>query len=581
MVSMFNTPNYDAKVKLILETTMPGERTCALTGEKWVMTDEEIGWYKKFNVPPSRYSPNARMKLVMGYFVLFDMWYNKHADTGASIISTTHPASGIRVLPDSEWFARDFSSHGQDVEVSASFFDQLYSLSRRVPIASTFNYKVPENSVAFISLGDQDSYFVLACRSKRSFFCGNAQDIEDSAELVAVENVRQSYAVVHSQRIFKGRFLLECYDCIDSSFLFDCRNCESCFGATNQRNKKYLWFNEQLSQEEWQQRFSEIDLRSQKELDEMQKRFAELMHQQAVWPENFNINAVDSSGEYINESTNVRDGYYVMRGCRDLDNACYAFGLPSNDCYTVSAPIGASDCYYGIGQEQCSQVRFAMSILSRNMNTEYCNVCYDVENCFGCVGLRHKKFCILNKQYSEGEYWQKLDELKCAMLDRGEYGELPPLKFSTQRWSGSGAHILYGASKEECLKLGAVDFAIGAEDAEGPIVDPSTLRSLDTLPDRIEQPEEIIGKPYYDAISGRRFGYQKAELDLYNKLGIAPPRKHPTRRLIERYQEMNIAVFENAQCEKCHQPIHVAKNMNYPDRKFYCRSCYLEFIESR
>ena len=46
-------------------------------------------------------------------------------------------------------------------------------------------------------------------------------------------------------------------------------------------------------------------------------------------------------------------------------------------------------------------------------------------------------------------------------------------------------------------------------------------------------------------------------------------------------QEMNIAVFENAQCEKCHQPIHVAKNMNYPDRKFYCRSCYLEFIESR
>ncbi|KKW34121.1 MAG: hypothetical protein UY79_C0005G0064, partial [Parcubacteria group bacterium GW2011_GWA2_53_21] len=39
---MPKTPNYDAKVKSILNATQPGERVCELTGEKWVMDEEEI-----------------------------------------------------------------------------------------------------------------------------------------------------------------------------------------------------------------------------------------------------------------------------------------------------------------------------------------------------------------------------------------------------------------------------------------------------------------------------------------------------------------------------------------------------------
>ena len=31
---MSNTPNYDAKIKAILDALTPGERTCVITGEK-------------------------------------------------------------------------------------------------------------------------------------------------------------------------------------------------------------------------------------------------------------------------------------------------------------------------------------------------------------------------------------------------------------------------------------------------------------------------------------------------------------------------------------------------------------------
>ena len=56
--------------------------------------------------------------------------------------------------------------------------------------------------------------------------------------------------------------------------------------------------------------------------------------------------------------------------------------------------------------------------------------CRNINNCFACVGLRKKRFCIFNVQYSEEEYWQRVDELKCVMLERGEYGEYFSAAFS-------------------------------------------------------------------------------------------------------------------------------------------------------
>jgi hypothetical protein len=34
----------------------------------------------------------------------------------------------------------------------------------------------------------------------------------------------------------------------------------------------------------------------------------------------------------------------------------------------------------------------------------YCDQCFDSKNIFGCIGLRTKEFCILNKQYTKEEY---------------------------------------------------------------------------------------------------------------------------------------------------------------------------------
>jgi len=576
ILNMSKTPNYDSAVKKILDQLVPGERVCVLTGEKWLMTDEEIGWYKKFNVPPSKYSPLTRMCLVNSNFVLFDVWYNYHPETGKPIVSVVHPASGVKVLPDNEWFQKDFSEYGREVELKRAFFEQFYDLVRTVPVPAYYNYVAPENSIAFISLGDQDSYFVIACKSKRTFYGSNAFDVEDTAEVMFSKNVQNSYNVIRSEKIYNCLFVREAYECTDSSFLFDCRNCEHCFGATNKRHAKYLWFNEQLSKEEWEKRRAQVDLSSSSVRIEYEKKFADLVNA-SVWPENFNLNTDKNAGEYVTDASDIVHGYNVCPGSQSVHYVNHATPVASRDSYICAGIYGSSDCYYGLGFGMCSNVKYSLCVNTNGIDLEYCNSCYDCEHCFACVGLRRKKFCLFNKQYSEEEYWRLVDELKCAMLERGEYGEFPLMNFSSQYWKNSGSVQLYGATEEECRKMGARIFEPGEAGAEGPDAN-AELIDMSTINDRVST-EELVGRVFFDSVAKRRFSYLKQELELYEKLRLAPPRLHPTRRIQQLYSEMNMPIFMKIPCQKCGKEIVVAKNNNYPVREIYCRSCYLKYLE--
>jgi hypothetical protein len=576
---MSKTPNYNTKVKEILDRLEPGERVCDLTGEKWFMDEREIGWYNKFNVPPSKYSPLTRMRLMHGYFIMWNIWYNKHVETGKSIMSTVHPATGIRVLEDLEWYDCDFSELGKSLDLNQSFFDQYYELSRSVPRPAHDNIVQPENSLAFLSIGDQDSYFVMASKTKHCFYTANAFDCEDSAEIAMGKSIKQSYNVINSTRLFKCNFAQDCFDCIDCSFIFDCRNCEYCFGAANKRNKKYLWFNEQLSKKEWEERRLEVNLSSWQDRQKYENQFLEFLKTKVVWPENININTENSTGEYLEDTTNSHSCYHIRGGSRDLDHVTFCLGTPSHDCVYCGGATGASDCYYNCGVTYCKDAKFCMNFVTGSQNVEYCERCNDCENCFGCVGLVRKKYCILNKQYSEDEYWSVLDKLKCQMLESDEYGDIPNLRFSTQHWTC--LQDFYEIDKETALKLGADNFDLLSHEAEGPEISPNKLKSPDTLPDQIKEAGygDIVGQVYFDQDMSRRYGYLKPELDLYRKLNVAAPRKHPRSRMLDLVLLLNKPEFLSATCQDCQKEVMIAKNITFPKRTIYCKSCYHKYLE--
>jgi hypothetical protein len=44
--------------------------------------------------------------------------------------------------------------------------------------------------------------------------------------------------------------------------------------------------------------------------------------------------------------------------------------------------------------------------------------CHDCQSCLGCVGLRHKRYCILNRQFKKEEYLKKVKEIKDGLFGR-------------------------------------------------------------------------------------------------------------------------------------------------------------------
>src|SRR3989338_4465281 len=147
---MSHTQQFDQKIKEILDATQPGERVCALTGEKWMMTQEEIGWYRIFGVPPSSFAPQTIWLILQGFSTGYEWWWHKHPLTKKPVLSYVHPATGISVLPDAEWFAHDFSSTGKNYVLEQPFFSQLRELQKETPVNATRNAEEVINSLAVL-----------------------------------------------------------------------------------------------------------------------------------------------------------------------------------------------------------------------------------------------------------------------------------------------------------------------------------------------------------------------------------------------------------------------------------------------
>ena len=576
---MSKTPNFDLKVKKILDETHPGERECAISKKTWNLTQEELDIYREFNVPPIDLSPLTRMKIVTSWVIGKEIWWNRHAETGEPVLSYIHPDCLVKVLPDKEWHTRDFSDENADWDPSRPFIPQVVDLLRKIPMPALRQFIPPKNSVGAVTLGIEDSYMVLAGSGKLGNYIYISMEFDNCCDIVYCRHVSNSHMLLRSVRMHDCTYAFESQDCLKSAFLFDCRNCEDCFFATNQRNKKYIFFNEQLTKEEYERRMREINLGKYSVLEEYKKKFVDFVLENGIWPENFNTASDECSGEYLMDCVRSKESYWISK-CTD----CYYFwwnkGAGERAVF-VSGATEPNRLFYCAGSPYSSNVKFS-AIIDRSSDIEYCYGCTNVEFCFGCVGLKNKKYCILNKQYTEEEYWKKVDEIKSKMLDGGEYGQFFPVEASPVGYVFSQSMFLVGTSEEELEALKA------------PRLDPkssdkiSQQRSsgivplhISEIPDDIADvdPSKFVNKPILDENLGRNFSIIQTEYNQYKERGLPLPRRHFTSRIDELIGFANKPYLVDTACRKCNKSIRAADNAKFPNRTVYCQACYYAYLE--
>jgi len=165
--------------------------------------------------------------------------------------------------------------------------------------------------------------------------------------------------------------------------------------------------NRQLSKEEYEKKMAGFDFGSY-ELVKQAKEHFEKIKASAIYKNLTLVNSENCSGDNIVDSKNCyqcfglkfsedcRHLWDVMRYKNSVDS--YSGGRNSELIYETTA-VAAS---YNV----CFCLR-----ATESRHVFYSNFIRSSSNIFGCIGLNHKQYCILNKQYSEEEYYKLLEKI--------------------------------------------------------------------------------------------------------------------------------------------------------------------------
>ncbi|HLD17989.1 MAG TPA: hypothetical protein VJB99_02835 [Patescibacteria group bacterium] len=569
------TPLFDAAVKPILTALSPGqEMSCPLSGKTWPLSEEEIAWCHFFHVPPSKVEPETRLNYLGGFNTGFAFFWKTDDLTGKPILAAIHPDSPFKVISDAAWHAADHRLFGQEPDFFRSVFDQIWELETAVPFEASRNVNVDDASVAIACVNTSESYMACASLVKRSFYTYTMVIGEDDMDVANGERVSRSFFVGGSRDIADSAYIFDSNACFHSTFLFDCWNCESCFGATNKRNKKYLWFNEPLSQGEWEHRRKKVDLSDAGVLSACLSRFYELWRKEGIWPEAFSTGNEDGEGERLVQCVRCHESYWQMRS---KDCFRVRLGLENDHVAYGSGNAWLSNSYMSTGGASGSDCKFCVAS-AKTRSSEYCINCLDCEYCFGCVSLKSKRYCVLNKQYNEETYWPLVDRLKTKMLQEEMYGEFFPAKFSISGFPFSMGELYFGYSDEDLRRFGVPVF----DPTRGQVLAPTAKHEpLDpsVIPERLEEAQSFVGVPLRDAELGRNFSVTPAEYALRKQERWPFPRQHFISRLTNLIRHSNSPLREETKCASCGSSVLTYKNFVFPERRVFCRACYLSSLE--
>lgn len=237
-------------------------------------------------------------------------------------------------------------------------------------------------------------------------------------------------------------------------------------------------------------------------------------------------------------------------------------------------------------------------------------MCFSSSDLFGCIGLRHKKFCILNKVYSESEFKKLREKIINQMNEipykdaKGriyKYGEFFPIEMSPFAYNNTVTQEHFPLSSKIIKEEGYAWYENEERNYKPTVSFVDLPQSIGEVFDTITN--EIISCEAYeeDADEAQKhnctiaFKIIKPELDFYRKMNLPLPTKCPNSRHYDRIKQRNPLKLWQRNCEcagaesddknyknftsHIHSQNHCPNKFETaysPDRKeiVYCESCY-------
>jgi len=546
------------------------EKICEHCQQNFSISEEELILYKKVEIELPTLCFFCRIKLHLSFWMFGKFRKGKSDLSGESLITVLPEKTRYPIFTLTEWHSDKWNAldYGIDYNPDISFLKQLQNLQEKIPHPHQNGSKNTNCDWCDDVWNSKNCYLSRSMEECEDLFYSYRNLwVKNSIDVVICFHSEKCYDCGDCHNSYKLFYSRHSRDCINSYFLYDCRNCQNCFMCWNLRNKSYCIENVQYSREEYDKKIKSFQLGSYNSIQNYKKHFEEIAQKEAVHRQNFNFKNYNSDGDYLFDCKNCHncntineseDSYNCIRGMRhksDIDaNGSWYSELIGNCSGCVNA--------YALKYSTWSSSRYS----------EYLDLCLECEYCFGCVGLKKKKFCILNKQYTKEEYESLRDKIIADMRKRKEYGKFLPYSMSTGPFNFSTSFLYFPETKkEDILKLGGYWEDINESHIEG--------MPTSELPDDIKDiTDDIITQALICPETGWRFNIAENELIFYQANNIPLPRYHFDVRTKNQLKYLTVLKSYPYKCFYCEKDIMAYYLPEWNYQKIACEECYKQNI---
>ncbi len=517
---------------------MKEERTCQNCKNLFIIEDEDFQFYKKIGVPAPTFCPECREIRRIAFRNERALYKRKCDLCGAVVVSRVSPDKPYPMYCKECWWSDKWDplDYGKTYDFSRTFFEQFSNLLYMTPHVSIFNSNTVNSDWVNQETDDKNCYLNVGGHYNEDS-AYNTYEVygKNSFDNFWFLNSDFGYDNIYCKRCYKIVASHDCFDCRDTFFSYDCRNCSNIFGCAGLRNKKFNIFNKQYSKDEYETFLKNNSISSLKSYEEQKRKSYDFWN---LIPRRFaSINkSVDVSGDNIDESKNA---HYCF-AAEKVENAKFFYIAGwIRDSYDLTSHGAAEltyECSSGGGEYDAKFVTYCMSgdplKQMHSSHLYYCFALVSCEYCFGCVGLRNKQYCILNKQYTKGEYdvlVPKLIEHMNTMPYEGKngrmyrYGEFFPIEISPFGYNETAAMDYYSLTKEQVLQRGYpwCDYESEIKHEFSDYAIPDDIKDVG---------DEILEKVLKCEVSGKPYRIIPMELQFYRRMGLPIPTKSPLQR---------------------------------------------------
>lgn len=532
-----------------------------------LIVSEFVGMHKTLPIPSL--CPECRSQKRLAFRNERNLYKRKCDYTGKDIISIYSPDTEYKIFSTDIWWTDKWDplAYGRVYDFSRPFFEQFKELQQVVPRTSLTITNLENSPYVNQSWHSKNSHMCFDMGfSEDALYCGVTYHSKNVTDCFGIRDCELSYNLIDCIGCYNCLYLQNSKECYDSYFSFDCHNCNSIAFCSNLRNKSYHIYNKPVTKEEFQNFLGIIQTGSFEKYESLINDFKTKVVKKAVHKLHNNVNTEASQGNFL---SNCKNCYMCFEGntsedvayCSRLDERI--FKSAHTDHCAICELVYESLCVNG------NRLLFCTNCFNDSYDCIYCDYTMSTSNCFGCISLQHKKYCILNKQYSKEEYEEMVPRIIKHMQSTGEWGNFFDFYVSTFGYNETIANDIFPLKKEAAKVIG---FPWKEESAK------DYLEATCQIPDKImDVNDAIVNEIFSCQTCGKNYNIVIQELRFYRELGIPSPRKCFNCRHLDRMNQRNQRKIWDSKCSKCHIPIKTSYSPD-SDLNVFCEECYLKEI---